>query len=335
MSNIPLSSSELGNLWQAYQEKSMKLHVLNRFIANSNEEGAQNVLQYAYDIETKNIQAIEAIFQSEGASIPVAFTEKDVNPNAPLLFDDDFHLMYLRLLSKVLIGLYALHSGMSYREDIYNLYQDLTSDSQSIYYKATQYLLNKGVLARPPIVPMPNVPEFVENTNYTSGMNPFKEHRPLNTVEIGLIYQALESNITGMKLMTGYSQVAQNSDVQKYFLRGKEFAKQIVGTMSELLLESDMEAPSTWTGTATDSTIPPFSDKLMMYNINLFSMFGMGSNSVGAGFSFRSDVIVKMGRILTNTFDFAKDGGKILIKNGWMEEPPQAVDRNQLARRKV
>lgn len=332
MTNIPLSSSELGNLWQAYQEKSMKLHVLERMIETSNDVGTQNILQSAYDIESKNINTIESIFQNERATIPVAFSEKDINKKAPLLFDDDFHLMYLRLLSKILIGLYALHSGMSYREDIYNLYKNFTSDSQTLYYNATQYLLNKGVLPRPPIVPMPKEVDFVKNTSYTNGLNPFEKNRPLNTVEIGLIYQALEANITGMKLMTGNAQVAKNPEVKKYFLRGKELARQVVTTMSELLLESGLEAPSTWAGMVTESTVSPFSDKLMMYNANLLAMFGMGSNSVGAGFSFRSDLVVKMGRILTNTFNFAKDGGKILIKNGWMEEPPQAVDRDQLAK---
>jgi nitrogen fixation protein len=31
-------------------------------------------------------------------------------------------------------------------------------------------------------------------------------------------------------------------------------------------------------------------------------------------------------------FKFAQDGGKIMIKNGWMEEPPQIEDRNQLTK---
>ncbi len=333
MNNIPLSSTELGNLWQAYQEKSMKLRILERFIKNSDDEETEIVLQSAQDIETKNINAIETIFQNEGVAIPLAFTEKDTDNHAPRLFDDQFHLMYLRLLSQILIGLYALHSGMSYREDIYNLYRDFTSDSQTIYNKCTQSLLKKGVLPRPPSVPMPNEVEFVKEKSYISGLNPFGKKRVLNTVEIGLVYQALEANITGTQLMTGFAQVAESPDIQQYFQRGRELAEKQVSTMSNFLLESDLQAPSTWTGIVTNSTIPPFSDKIMMYMTNLLSMFGMGSNSVGAAFSFRSDLLLKMGQMLTNTFDFAKDGGKIIIKHGWMEEPPQAADRTKLSRR--
>ncbi|QKY71327.1 DUF3231 family protein [Lentibacillus sp. CBA3610] len=82
----------------------------------------------------------------------------------------------------------------------------------------------------------------------------------------------------------------------------------------------------------TNSTISPFSDKIMMYMTHLLSIFGLGGNSVGAAFSFRNDLLLKMGTIMTNTFDFAKDGGKIMIKHGWMEEPPQATDRTKLSK---
>ncbi|WP_404452126.1 DUF3231 family protein [Virgibacillus necropolis] len=332
MANIPLSSSELGNLWQAYQEKSMILHVLERFTKNSNDRETNAVMNSVKKIETRNINVIETTFRNEGVAIPVAFTGKDIDINAPRLFDDNFHLMFIRMLSKILIGLYGLHSGMSYREDVYNIYKDFTSDIQTTYNKTTQCLLKKGVLARPPGVPMPDKVEFIQNTSYTSsGLNPLKKKRVLNTVEIGLVYQALEANITGRQLMTGFAQVAENPEVKQYLQRGAKLAEKVITVMSGLLLESDLQAPSTWTGNITDSTISPFSDKVMMYITNLLSMFGMGSNAVGAGFSFRGDLPLKMGRIMVNTYDFAKDGGKILIKNGWMEEPPQAIDRTKLS----
>lgn len=82
------------------------------------------------------------------------------------------------------------------------------------FITSTQCLLKKGVVARPPSVPMPNDIEFVQDTSYSSGLNPFGKKRVLNTVEIGLVYQALEVNITGTQLMTGFAQVAENPDVK-------------------------------------------------------------------------------------------------------------------------
>lgn len=330
MKNIPLSASELGNLWQAYREKSAGLRVLEYFLEQSNDNDDKTILQSIYMTETKNEEAIKNIFQSAGAVIPIAFTEKDVDKSAPRLFSEHFDLMFIRLMNKVLIALYALHSGMSYREDICNLYRDFTLDSHNIYSQTTKYLLDKGILTRPPIIPMPKEVEFVDSTSYTSGFNLFGEKRVLNTVEIGLVYQSYETNLTGMQLMTGFAQVATEPEAKKYFNRGKELAKKNVSIMSTLLLESDIQVPSTWAGMVTESTLSPFSDKMMMYNTNLLAMFGLGSNSVGAAFSFRGDLLLKMGRIMADTFDFAKDGGEIMMKHGWMEEPPQAVDRDQL-----
>jgi hypothetical protein len=286
-------------------------------------------LQNIFTIESENEEKIKTIFKNAGAVIPIAFIESDVKKDTPQLFDDNYVLMYVRMMSKVLTGLYSLHSGMSYRPDIRDLYMDFTADTQRVYSVTTQHLLDKGVLTRPPIVSMPKEVEFVEDTNYTKGLNPFRKKRALNMVEIGLVYQSLETNITGMQLMKGFEQVAKEPDVKKYFERGKELAKEIISIMSNLLIESDIPAPSTWAGVITNSTFPPFSDKLMMYNTNLLSMFGLGSNSVGAAFSFRSDLLLKMGSIMTRTFDFAKDGGTILINHGWMEEPPQADDRQK------
>jgi hypothetical protein len=32
---------------------------------------------------------------------------------------------------------------------------------------------------------------------------------------------------------------------------------------------------------------------------------------------------------MARQFDFAKDGGTILMKHGWMEEPPSSIDRSK------
>lgn len=118
MNNQPLSSSELGNIWQAYQEKSMLLKVLEHFIKNANEEDTKSILKNIFTIESKNLEKIMTIFNNAGAAIPSAFKESDVNLKAPGLFDDNFSIMYVRMMSKVLSGLYTLHEGMSYRLDI-------------------------------------------------------------------------------------------------------------------------------------------------------------------------------------------------------------------------
>ncbi|MDQ0201658.1 hypothetical protein J2S10_004868 [Neobacillus ginsengisoli] len=53
---------------------------------------------------------------------------------------------------------------------------------------------------------------------------------------------------------------------------------------------------------------------------------------MGGAFSLRNELPAKMAILATDIFTFAQDGGKIMIKNGWMEEPPQIEDRIQLTK---
>lgn len=325
----PISATELGTCWMAYQEKTMKMRVLEYLLEVKDHE-AKEIFQSLYNKEIKGLQMITNILQNEGAVIPIGFTENDVNTGVPRLYDDLLDVMYIRMMSKVEIGLFALHSSMSYREDIRNLNNLFTAEAQETYNQTTHYLLEKGVLARPPFVSMPKEVEFVRDKNYMSGFNVFSELRALNTIEIAHLYQGIETNIIGMQMMTGFAQAANDAQVQKYFVKGMELSKKVITTLSDVLTQSDIQPLSTWAGKATDSTISPFSDKMMMYNTSLLSSFGLSSNGLGAAFSLRSDLLLKMTNLAKDIYTFANDGGKIMIKNSWMEEPPQAEDRYQL-----
>lgn len=73
----------------------------------------------------------------------------------------------------------------------------------------------------------------------------------------------------------------------------------------------------------TTSTVAPFSDKIMMYCISLFCSFSLGGNSLGTAFSLRNDLPVKFSIVMKDVFEYAHEGAKLMIKYGWMEEPPQ------------
>jgi hypothetical protein len=135
-----------------------------------------------------------------------------------------------------------------------------------------------------------------------------------------------------MQLMIGFAQVAHDHQVRNYFVKGMELSRKVETALGEFLRQDYIEPPATHAGKATNSTVAPFSDKLMMYNTSLLSTFGLGSNALGGAFSLRSDLPAKMALLAKDIFDFAKLGGRIMVKNGWMEEPPQGEDRNQLTK---
>lgn len=236
------------------------------------------------------------------------------------------------MISKIEASLFALYSTMSYRKDIRQLFKQLTSNAQEMFDQCTQFLLDKGVLVRPPFMTMPKEVTFVQDKNYLSGFNLLRETRALNAIEISLIHHAIETNLTGMQLMIGFAQVANDKKVKEYFVEGMKLSKEVETTLGEYLRQDYIEPPATHAGKATNSTVAPFSDKLMMYITNLLGSFGLGSNALGGAFSLRSDLPVTMARLAQKILPFIKDGGEIMIKHGWMEEPPQVEDRRQLTK---
>ncbi|MFC0560245.1 DUF3231 family protein [Halalkalibacter alkalisediminis] len=329
---VPITSTELGNLWMTYQEKTMIMRFLEHFIEHVEDEQIQQILRSSYDDSAQTVASIETIFQQEGAIIPTGFTENDVNKGVPKLFDYLYEPMFLHMMSKIEVNLFALFSTMSYRKDIRQLFKQLTTNSQEVFDQCTQILLEKGVLARPPYVTMPKEVVFVRDTNYLSGFTLLKDARPLNVIELSQIHHAIETNLTGMQLMIGFAQVANDSEVKKYLVKGMKLSKDVETTLGEYLRQDYIEPPATHAGKATNSTVAPFSDKMMIYVTNLLSTFGLGSNALGGAFSLRSDLPMTMARLAQKVYSFAKEGGEILIKNGWMEEPPQVEDRKKLTK---
>lgn len=330
--HVPLTSSEIGNLWMTYQEKTMLLRFLEYFLEHVENEDIQQILKSTYDSSEQIVESIKSIFQQEGAVIPLGFTVNDVNKGVPKLFDYLYEPMFLHMISKIEASLFALYSTMSYRKDIRQLFKQLTANAQEMFDQCTQFLLDKGVLVRPPFMTMPKEIAFIKDNNYLSGFNLLRETRSLNAIEISLIHHAIETNLTGMQLMIGFAQVANDKKVKEYFVEGMKLSKDVETTLGEYLRQDYIEPPASHAGKATNSTVAPFSDKLMMYITNLLGSFGIGSNALGGAFSLRSDLLVTMARLTQKIIPFVKDGGELMIKNGWMEEPPQVEDRKQLTK---
>jgi hypothetical protein len=322
-----LASSEIGTLWITYKQKTMILRMLEYFIEKADDEKAKQIMTDLYSEVDTVVDKIKVLFENEGVPIPVGFTAQDVNKEVPKLYDNGFDIMFIRLIKQISMAMHTLNLTMSYREDIILFFRELTSITQKYYDHCTKYLLEKGLLTRAPYVSIPTSVEFVKDTNYLSGFNPFTENRPLNTVEVAHIYHAIEANITGMQLIQGFAQCAHEKEAKKFFLKGGELAKNIIKEMSEVILQNDLQVPATPGGNVTNSTVAPFSDKIMMYCVSLFCSFSLGGNSVGTAFSLRNDLPVKMAAFMKDIFEYAHHGAKIMIKNGWLEEPPRVEKR--------
>jgi hypothetical protein len=326
----PISASEVGTLWLTYQEKTMILRIIEYFIEKSDDQQAKNIMGGLWQELSYYITKIKKVFEEQGIAIPVGFSQEDVNLEAPKLYDNGFDIMFVRILKEISMGMYTLNMNMAYQDNVMEIYEALTSTTQKIYKSSTLYLLEKGILTLPPKVTMPKSSEFIESKSYLNGFNPFNEKRALNDLELGYLHHGIETNNIGMQLITGFAQCAEDKEVKQYFVKGKELAKKQIKVFGDILLESDVQFSATSGSTVTTSKVAPFSQKLMMFCIYLLNGFGIVGSSFGTIFSLRKDVSMKTALIAKDIYFYADEGVKIMIKNGWLEEPPQMEDRPNL-----
>lgn len=114
-------------------------------------------------------------------------------------------------------------------------------------------------------------------------------------------------------------------------VRAKEIATKHIEVFHDFLNKSDVPTPMTWDGEVTDSTVAPFSDKLMMFHVSAINAVGLADYGDALGTTVRLDLSTSYARLMAETGKFGEDGANIMIDNGWMEQPPQADDRKALA----
>lgn len=318
-----MSSVELGALWLTYHKKGVILRMLEHFIEKADDPNAKELMSSLWKQLHPKIIEMKTIIENEGAIAPEGFTKEDVNLEAPKLWDNGFDIMFSRVLKEISVGLYALHLPSSYRKDIIKLYRDLTEISDVYYEHFTQYLLENEYLSRPNYITMPNSIDYITDKDYVKGTNIFGHKRSLNVVEFNELYRLIESNISGMKLLDGFIQVSKDEEVKKYFTKGRDFAKEIIGELSDISLKENIQPPAAPGGTVTNSTVAPFSEKLMMYCNYLLSGLSLGAGGFAGGFSLRNDLQAKYAIFGKDLFEYQREGTMLMISKGWYEEPPK------------
>lgn len=194
----PISVSEIGTLWQTYQEKTLIMRFLEYFIEKSDEQEARNILGGLWQELNFYVKEMEELFSDQGMVKPEGFTSADVNLEAPKLYDNGFDIMFLRVLKEVSMGLYTLNMNMTYNKKVLSIYEGLTTVTQKIYKLSTFYLLEKGILSLPPKVTMPKNIEYIQSKKYKDGFRLTGDKRALNDLEIGILHHNMEANNIGM-----------------------------------------------------------------------------------------------------------------------------------------
>ncbi|MFD1171164.1 DUF3231 family protein [Oceanobacillus picturae] len=329
--HIDLTASEISTLWTAYQSDTMGICGVKHFLTNVEDEQIRLILEDTKLLLEEHITALKVFFNKEDHPIPQGFTEQDVNLSAPRLFSDRLYLEYILNMTTISLAVYSLALSVAERGDVIDYYAENLRKIKDLHIQSKELAKDKGVYIRTPHIPKPNQIDFVKKQSFLAGW--FAERRPLIGTEIMNIVFNAKRNAIGHAVITGFSQVAKSKEVRGYFEKGGNIAMKQLEIFSSILHEDNLhEGSLLMTAEVTDSTVSPFSDKLMVFLVTSLIATGMGQYGASMSVSPRHDLGVHYSRLIAEIGKYSNEGANLMIDNGWMEQPPIAADRKDLAK---
>ncbi|PQP89660.1 DUF3231 family protein [Paenibacillus sp. AR247] len=326
--HIRLTSAEIANLWGAYMANSMSVCILKFFYECAEDKEIKEVTRSALKISEHVMSKVTEIFNKDNFPIPLGFTEKDLNLDAPKLYSDTFIINYLHQTTKSGYSMYGIALPLMARSDVRKFISDCIVSLTDLYNKIAEISLAKGIFIRPPYVTYPETVEFVESKGFLSGL--LNRERPLNTLEITHLFSNTQSNAIGAALLLGFSQVTKSEKIRNYFIRGREIANKHVEIFSSTLRKENLPAPMTWDQDVSDSKLSPFSEKLMLFHVTGLNALGVYNYGAALSGSQRHDLHAQYIRLITEIGVYGDDGAKLMIENQWLEQTPLTLDREKL-----
>lgn len=330
---IRLTAPEMASLWTQYNFDTMSICFFRYALVHIEDPDVKSIYQTSLGISQKHVQKITEFMLNENYPIPHGFTEKDdVNIQAPRLFQDPFYLNYIYIMTLQGMTGYSLSVGTSVRSDLRKYYITCMSETMELFDQSIDLMLSKGLFVRPPVISPPESIDFVKHQSFLTGW--LGDRRPLNASEIGdITFNMLKMHLHAA-LKVGFIQVAQSKEIRQYFMRGLDIANKHIKIFESVFKEDKLNSPVSWQSMITSSTSMTFSDKYMMYQILLSTQLSLSFYGSALSVNSRRDLGAHYIRLILELLQFAEDGANLMIKNGWLEQPPTASDRDSLANRK-
>lgn len=329
--HIYLTAAEIGILWNNYMIESLVHHIYIYFLKHVEDPDVKDFNQYIVDTTRENLGSLESIFKQENLPVPRGITSDDVNPNAPRLFTDKYYILFAEYMSRFGLSTYSLAYTLCSRLDIREYLKKYYVDRlMLINKKIVEISLTKGVHVRPPYIPTPNEVDFVQRKSFFAGF--FGKKRPLTVLEITHLFTNAHANLLGQATLIGYSQIAKSTEVREHLLRGRNMANDFYKELAGILARENIPAPPGLSAEVLDTAESPFTDRIMLFHDTILSSTGLGNYGMAIAMSPRNDLAALYGKMAVKSGSYAKEGAELMIKNGWMEQPPTAPDHDALVK---
>ncbi|MGM7723915.1 DUF3231 family protein [Metabacillus sp. Hm71] len=327
--NIQLTSPEITGLWTTYIQNSATICFYKHFLQNLQDLEIKKIVEEALSLEQSNMEKIKTIFTSENFPIPKGFSDKDVDLSAPSLYTDLFALSFVYRVGQMTVPYYSTVLTKIARTDVVAFFDECMKSSTELYKRSLNLMLSKGIYDRPPKIPYPNEVEFMKKQQSLLSLW-FGEKRPLNAIELGEIFYTIERNYIGFLLLMGLIQVMKDKEIKEYLKKGKKLSERQVDIFNKILKEDEHLGNIPVSLEITESTVSPFSDRLILFLITTTSSAGIYLLSYAMSISLRKDIVAQYVLLIQEIMNYSEEGLMIMIKRGWMEQPPQPINRHDL-----
>ncbi|WP_121662066.1 DUF3231 family protein [Metabacillus litoralis] len=329
--NKRLTASELADLFANFQGDSMYSCVFEHFLQVVEDDEVRDYVEFALELSRRHIKQIREIFIKEKIPVPVGFGEQDVRKDAPRLFGDMLMVFYITQMATISLPIYSSAYSSATRQDIMDYFRSNINDSAETYERGVHLLLSKGMdLISSPTIPYAKKVDFVEKKSFISILT--GRDRPLIAPEIKHLQFNINTNILGKSVMLGFSQVASSEKLRKYFREGAQLSDRQIKAFSLPLSSQDLPSPKLMDAHITDSTISPFSDKLMLFHGGLAGSVALSNIGAALGQMMRHDLAAEFLALIPVIAKYNNDGMNMMIEHGWLEEPFTAPDRKKISK---
>ncbi|MED4352843.1 DUF3231 family protein [Schinkia azotoformans] len=326
--NIELTCTEIGGLWGIFIQESMNIRFLTYFLHHLQDKEIKPLTKEALNISEGRLEKIKQIFLKENFPMPEGFSEGDVNLSAPPLFHDVFTLSYIYMMNRLGMINFSYTASNNVRLDVLDFFTECIHTSTEMFGKAVRMMLSKGIYDRPPKMEYPKEIEFVQKDSFLTGF--VGKKRPLNAIELSEIFFNIERNYFSVLVMLGFAQVIKDKKLKNHVIKGKTISEKQIKFFNDLLMEEDLLGTVTVGMEVTDSTLSPFSDKLIFEMINVLNSVDINLISHAMSLSMRTDLVAQYTKIISEVMLYAKDTFDIVVEKKWLEQPPLVTNRKKL-----
>lgn len=321
-----LTANEISNAWSAFMKNSMEIKFFAYFAETTEDPEISAMVVKMLNHRKRGTRYLEVIFQTENFAVPLGFTDEDVSINAPKVFSDSFILSFCYDIVLFSISVFSSALLDCVRTDIREYFEQSLEENIKVRKEIIELQKSKGIYLSFPKVTIDNEVDLEQEMSFLNSI--FGDTRPINVSEIANLSRIINRAQFSKMVFVTFEKISTLEHLSKHFSKGKDEIQRVLDVLTLVLDKENIPISSSSDYQILDIKFPPFSNKLMLFFVNMcLGIFCFNMLTLAATSCLRPDLILKISKITHDLKFYYMEGVKLYIKEGWLERPPQSINK--------